>query len=654
MMDEQALDVANQDPAAQVEVHSAHTRTSEAPMATGPSVVQGEVSTYPNTCVHELFEEQVRRDPGAVAVHYLDRRMTYDELNSRADSIAQHLRSVHVRPADLIGVCLPRCPDLVAALLGIWKAGAAYVPLDPTYPRERLRFMAEDSGVSCVLTDRSQAGLFEGSVTTMLLDSDLPDVASTYEAGIASQIAPSALAYVMYTSGSTGKPKGAMITHSGLVNYLTWAINAYDVRSGCVVPVHSSIAFDLTVTSLYPALLVGGAVDLLPESEGGQELVKAMRQRKHYALVKITPAHLEMVTQELEETEIADSTAALVIGGENLRAEILEKWRVFALETHIFNEYGPTETVVGCCVHEVEPSDPRHGSVSIGRPISNTQLHVLDGELNSVPSGEVGELYIGGDGVAEGYLNRPELTAERFLPNRFTPRPGAKLYKTGDLVKMNDDNTLLYLGRIDHQVKIRGYRVELGEIEQTVLAHPEVQSCMVLADTSPDGLSFLTAYVIARESAATAQSLRDFIASRLPEHMVPQRFTFVDRFPLTNNGKVDRDALSALASGTSAPSDEISPTMTNSEIVLSRIWGELLRRENIGADEDIFTLGAYSLLVTRALIRIRNELRANLNLRDIFENPTIAGQSELVEGLLLSARPSSRSVKEGGLEEIEI
>ena len=654
MMDEQTLDVANQDPAAQVEVHSAHTRTSDGSLAMGLSEIQGQVSIYPNKCVHELFEEQVRRDPSAVAVHYLDQTMTYGELNSRADSIARHLRFVHVRPTDLIGVCLPRCPDLVAALLGIWKAGAAYVPLDPTYPRERLRFMAEDSGVSCVLTDRSQAGLFEGSVTTVLLDSDLPNVASMHEADIAAQIAPSALAYVMYTSGSTGKPKGAMITHSGLVNYLSWAISAYNVRGGCIVPVHSSIAFDLTVTSLYPALLVGGAVDLLAESEGGQELIKAMRQRKQYALVKITPAHLEMVTQELEETEIADSTAALVIGGENLRADILEKWRVFAPETHIFNEYGPTETVVGCCVHEVKPSDPRHGSVSIGRPISNTQLHVLDGALDSVPSGEIGELYIGGDGVAEGYLNRPELTAERFLPNRFSPRPGAKLYKTGDLVKMNDDNTLLYLGRIDHQVKIRGYRVELGEIEQTVLEHPEVQSCMVLADTSPDGLSFLTAYVIARESAATVQSLRDFIASRLPEHMVPQRFTFVDRFPLTNNGKVDRDALVALASGTSAPPDEISPTMTNSAIVLSRIWGELLRRENIGADEDIFTLGAYSLLVTRALIRIRNELQANLNLRDIFENPTIAGQSELVESLLLSARPSSRSVKEGGLEEIEI
>jgi len=654
MMDDQTPDVANLDSSVQVEMHLAHARIPHAPMTMGMTGIKGEISPYPNECVHVLFEEQVHRDRNAVAVRYGDQTMTYDELNDRANRIARHLRSLDVRPGDLIGVCLPRCPDLVAALIGVWKSGAAYVPLDPTYPRERLCFMVDDSDVSCVLTITSLAHHFEANVSTVLLDDDQLDAAGVQEASIAAPITPAALAYVMYTSGSTGKPKGAMITHHGLVNYLTWAISAYDVRSGCIVPVHSSIAFDLTVTSLYPALLVGGAVELLPESEGGQELIKAMRQGKHYALVKITPAHLEMVTQELGETEIAASADALVIGGENLRSEILEKWRVFAPKTRIFNEYGPTETVVGCCVHEVKAFDPHQGSVSIGRPISNTQLYVLDNDFNPVPDGEAGELYIGGDGVAEGYLNRPGLTAERFLPNRFLPREGAKLYKTGDLVKMNDDNTLLYLGRIDHQVKIRGYRVELGEIEQTILEHPEVQSCMVLADAPADGLPFLTAYVIARDSAPTEKSLREFIATRLPEHMVPQRFAVVDLFPLTNNGKVDRNALAALASSATKPSHESRPAIPNSAIVLSRIWGELLRRDNIGTDEDIFTLGAYSLLVTRALTRIRNELKANLNLRDIFENPTIAGQSELVEGLLLSVRPSSKSAGESGREEIEI
>jgi len=654
MMDDHRPDLASRDFSAQAELPSAPTPDSNAPDTGGFSGILGESSPYANKCVHELFEEQVRRDSSAVAIRYLDRTMTYGELNSRANNIAQHLRSLDAQPAGLIGVCLPRCPDLVAALLAVWKTGAAYVPLDPTYPPERLRFMVEDSGVSCVLTAASQAHLFEGSVSTLLLDGDSLNAASENDADLATEITPSALAYVMYTSGSTGKPKGAMITHYGLVNYLNWTIDAYDVRSGCVVPVHSSIAFDLTVTSLYPALLVGGAVELLPEGEGGRELVRAMSQGRRYALVKITPAHLEMVTQELADAEFAASADALVIGGENLRAEILEKWRSFAPATRIFNEYGPTETVVGCCVHEVTSSDAHQGSVSIGRPISNTQLHILDGELNPVPRGEIGELYIGGDGVAEGYLNRTGLTAERFLPDRFSSRLGAKLYKTGDLVKMNDDDTLLYLGRIDHQVKIRGYRVELGEIEQTMLEHSGVQSCMVLADTPPDGLPFLTAYVISQGDAPTEQSLREFIATRLPEHMVPQRFTFVDRFPLTNNGKVDREALVALASRASVPSHDIRPTATNSEIVLSRIWGELLRKEHIGIDEDIFTLGAYSLLVTRAMTRIRHELKADLNLRDIFENPTIASQSELVEGILLSARSKSPSSKGSEREEIEI
>nr|WP_281024356.1 non-ribosomal peptide synthetase [Microvirga calopogonii] len=646
-MDDQRPNSANQDLFSSAGLHSGRTQVSDG------NGIRGEASPYPSECVHELFEKQVRRNGSAVAVRYLDQVMTYEELNARANRIAQHLRSLGVQPTNLIGVCLSRCPDLVAALLGVWKAGATYVPLDPTYPRERLRFIVEDSAVSCILTAPAQAELFDGKIPTVLLDGDAFDTADLQDPGAAARTSPSALAYVMYTSGSTGKPKGAMITHSGLVNYLTWAIGAYDVQSGCIVPVHSSIAFDLTVTSLYPALLVGGAVELLPESEGGQELIKAMRQGKRYALVKITPAHLEMVTQELSETEIAASTAGLVIGGENLRAEILEKWRVFAPQTRIFNEYGPTETVVGCCVHEMTTSDPHQGSVSIGRPISNTQLYILDSELNPLPNGEVGELYIGGDGVAEGYLNRPALTAERFLPDPFTPRMRARLYKTGDLVKMNDDDTLVYLGRIDHQVKIRGYRVELGEIEQTMLEHPEIQSCLVLADAPPGGLPFLTAYLIAGDRAPTELTLREFIAARLPEHMMPQRFAFVERFPLTNNGKVDRDALVALASAPGAPSHDPTPNLPNSAIVLSRIWGELLRREDIGIDDDIFSLGAYSLLVTRALTRIRSELKANLNLRDIFENPTIGGQSELVEGLLLAARPSPRS-KESVREEIEI
>lgn len=612
---------------------------------------RGEDASYPDVCVHELFEKQVARDPKAVAVQYLDQTMSYEELNSRAEQIARHLRSRGVRPGALVGVCAPRCPDLVASLLACWKAGAAYVPLDPTYPPERLRFMVEDSHISCVLTMSAQADLFDDRVSAILLDSAWADHAEDLEAR---PVDPSALAYVMYTSGSTGKPKGAMITHRGLVNYLWWAIKAYRVQAGCSVPVHSSIAFDLTVTSLYPALLVGGSIELLPESFGGQELIEAMRRNKHYALVKITPAHLEMVTQELTESELPGSTDALVIGGENLRAEILDRWRRFAPETRIFNEYGPTETVVGCCVHLVTPDDSSHASVPIGRPIANTQLYILDSALRPVPDGLVGELYIGGDGVARGYFNRPELTAERFLPDSFTSRPGARLYKTGDLVKMGDDGIMLYLGRVDHQVKIRGFRVELGEIEHAALEHPDVQSCTVIADSSQDNLPFLIAFAIPRAGSLASETLRGFMAARIPDHMLPQRFIFLDQFPLTNNGKVDREALVTLARSSSVPPSDDMPSVTGSAAALTHIWCDLLGREHVGIDDDVFTLGAHSLLIARAVTRIRRELGVDVQLRHIFEHPTVAGQSDLVEKLLWSASAASPTQTEDGREEIEI
>ena len=368
-------------------------------------------SEFPDRCVHELFEQQAKRYPDAIAVVGRGQQLSYDELNRRANQLAHHLRRRGVGPESLVGVCLERSPEMVVALLGVWKAGGAYVPLDAAYPPERLAFMVSDAEVQVLLTEERCRALFSSmDDRTICMDSDWPAIAGEECENLSSGANSSNLAYVIYTSGSTGKPKGAMILHRGLVNYLWWAIREYGVRKGGSVPLHSSISFDLTITSLYPALLAGATVEMLEEGVGAQNLLAALRRRKDRDLVKITPAHLELLGQQLRPDEVAGMTNVFVIGGENLLADGLRLWRSSAPETRLVNEYGPTETVVGCCVYQVRPDDPQTGPVPIGRPIANTQLYILNEALQPVSVGAMGELYIGGAGVARGYLNRPELS----------------------------------------------------------------------------------------------------------------------------------------------------------------------------------------------------------------------------------------------------
>jgi amino acid adenylation domain-containing protein len=454
-------------------------------------------SEFPQVCTHVLFERQAAITPGAVAVAFGEQNVSYRDLNERANRLAHHLRDLGVGPDVLVGVCLERTPAMVVALVAIWKAGGAYVPLDPAYPGERLAFMIEDARPRVVLTDTAGRRLLASTCDkTIDLESDWPAIARRSSENLTSAANPSDLAYVIYTSGSTGRPKGAMITHRGLVNYLWWAIDAYAVQPGCSVPVHSSLSFDLTVTSLYTALLTGGSIELLPEDQGAQNLLAALHRDANRGLVKITPAHLALLGHEISPSRAEGMPRAFVIGGENLLAETLSFWRDLKSPPRLFNEYGPTETVVGCCVYEVKSNDARTGPVPIGRPIANTRLYVLDADLRLLPPGEAGELYIGGAGVARGYLNRPDLTAERFLPDPFGSVPGDRLYKTGDLVRRRDDGVLEYLGRIDDQVKIHGYRIEPGEIEAALTARQEVRTCAVVAREDEPHSKQLVAYVV--------------------------------------------------------------------------------------------------------------------------------------------------------------
>jgi amino acid adenylation domain-containing protein len=602
-----------------------------------------ETTTYfPPVCAHELFEQEAVRDPAAVAVTFKGSQLSYGELNERANQLARRLRRGGVGANVLVGVCIERSPDLVIAMLAVWKAGGAYVPLDPSYPKERLSFMVEDAKPLMTLTHTGSAAALSAATDNLIcLDTQWTALSQESRANLPSVNGPSDLAYVMYTSGSTGRPKGAMIIHRGLVNYLCWAIKTYTVEPGRAVPVHTSISFDLTVTSLYTTLLGGGKVELLPEDAAAQNLLAAL-QEGNRGLVKITPAHLELLGQQTSADRAAGTAKAFVIGGENLLAETLQLWRDCAPETRLFNEYGPTETVVGCCVHQVQPSDPRTGPVCIGRPIANTQLYVLDEKMQPVPPGVAGELFIGGAGVGLGYLNRPDLTAERFVPDHFSGVDGAKLYKSGDLARYRRDGALEYLGRADDQVKIRGYRIELGEIEAALTRAPGVQSCAVLAREDKPGGKQLVAYVVGAGGGASTTELQAHLENSLPEYMVPAHFVFLDKLPLTANGKVDRKSLPVPATANTGAG---GPPRTETERIVAAIWTELLGLESVGIDDDFFDLGGQSMTAVGLVARLRAAFDVNIELATLFERPTIAGIAEAIDVLVLTNRslPSESS-----------
>src|SRR6185369_8920975 len=438
-------------------------------------------TTYPEQYFQQMFEAQVERDPEAPAVIYEDERISYRELNNRANQLAHYLQKQGVGPEVLVGVLLERSPEMVVAILGVLKAGGAYVPLDQSYPTERLSFLQDDAELKVLLTQTRLAETLTQSRSAVIhIDEAGGQIEQESISNPISQVRPDNLAYVIYTSGSTGKPKGVMIPHYGLVNYLNWCTKAYAVSEGQGSAVHSSISFDLTITSLFAPLAVGGSVMLIPEAEGIERLAAALSTPNDFSLIKITPAHLELLSQLLPTEKANGKTRALIIGGEELHSESLEFWRTHSPATRLINEYGPTESVVGCCVYEVAAGDPSSGPVPIGKPIANTQLYIVDEQMQPAPIGVSGELLIGGAGLARGYWRRPELTAEKFVPHPFSERAGARLYRTGDLARYLADGRVEFLGRRDQQVKLRGYRIELGEIEAVLRSQQGVQDAVVV------------------------------------------------------------------------------------------------------------------------------------------------------------------------------
>jgi amino acid adenylation domain-containing protein len=570
-----------------------------------------------------LFERQVDQSPDAKAATFGTHCLTYRELNERANQLAHYLAAWGVGPEVLVGICLDRSLDLLVGLLGVLKAGGAYVPLDPSYPADRLAYMLEDSEVRVLITQETlRASLPSSPAKSVYVDSGWSEIAAFSGRNTGCEISPDAVAYVIYTSGSTGRPKGALIQHRGLSNYLLWAAEEYRCSAGNGVPVHSPIGFDLTVTSLFVPLVCGQHVSIVPQDQGVGALGEALRGDTDWTLVKITPAHLDLLARQTSPTAAPGQVRTFVVGGEMLRGESLAFWREHAPETRIVNEYGPTETVVGCCVYAFPAGEAADGPVPIGKPIANTQLYVLDEQGQSVPIGVPGELYIGGAGVARGYLDKPALTSSRFVPLAGLDTGPQRLYRTGDLVQWRADGNLEFLGRLDDQVKIRGYRIELGEIETVLSTHPGVLEAVVLAREDTPGDRRLVAYLVWEGEPAEPAALRAYLKKKLPEYMVPAAIVTLQALPLTPNGKVDRKALPLPVVVSAAPEESIGP-VDPLESQIRYAWQEALGLPSIGLDDDFFELGGHSLQALVVVRRLEQSLSRDLPLSVMLRARTV-------------------------------
>jgi amino acid adenylation domain-containing protein/FkbM family methyltransferase len=619
---------------------SAIAEQPESTLATLPLLLESErrqllvdwnqtATSYPQKSVSQLFEEQAARNQAAVAVEYQKRSVGYAEMNRRANQLAHYLQKMGVGLEDRVGICMERNAKTVVAVLAVLKAGGTYVPMDPSYPEDRLAFMVQQSQLSVILTqEKFAAGLLSHRVKIVKLDSEWKKIGRESSQNLDCVVEPENLAYVMFTSGSTGRPKGVMVTHKGLTNYLQWAISSYPVKQGKGSPLHTSMSFDLSLTSLLPALLVGQSVIVMEEGDELQQVATGLHSGAGFSLVKATPSHLHVFRELLSEKNEIVPPAAFVIGGEALSYEDVKWWREQAPATRLLNEYGPTETVVGCCVYEIGKDDRNSGSVSIGRPIANTHLYVLDQNGELAPLGVPGELYIGGAGLARGYVNRPDLTAERFVPDHLSGQAGERLYRTGDKARWRSDGNLDYLGRTDDQVKVRGHRIELGEIESVLMQHGMVDQAVVIARPDQRGDMRLLAYVVHHDKSASAVSaLREYLRGRLPEYMAPAVIVELAELPLTSNGKVDRKALP----DPGYPQQEQTAPCNMEEEILCGIFSEVLKLDQVGTAQNFFDAGGHSLLATQIISRVRNAFGVDLPLRALFEAPTVAGLAERLE-----------------------
>ena len=583
-------------------------------------------------CIHQLFEEQAARTPNNVAVAFGDLRLTYAQLNARANQLARHLHRQGVGPEVPVAICMERCLEMVVGLLAIVKAGGAYVPLDPAYPSDRLAFMLEDSRAPILLTRKRavEESMAASEVRVVSLDSDWDTIARESEENPISGATDRNAMYVIYTSGSTGQPKGVVVEHRGVVNAVNWLTKtlALSVTDRCLLK--TPISFDAAGREIFPILMSGGSL-VVAEADGHRDsrYIAETIRNEGISVLHCVPSFLRLL---VEEPAFATSAAlrAVMCGGETLPSEVVMRFHQRS-KAGLYNVYGPTETIIDSACGLCE-RDTASSTLSIGRPIPNALIYIADDRLRLVPIGVAGNLYVGGVGLARGYLDRPDLTADKFIPDPFSANPGARLYKTGDLARHSPDGSIEFLGRADRQVKVRGFRIELGEIEAVLNQHPAVRESVLAAEEDATGNARLVAYVVAeRELALTGNELRNFLKAKLPEYMIPAAFVPLDVLPLTPNGKVDRRALPAL--GLARPESEkgfVAPRTPGEELV-AEVWAQVLGIERVGIYDNFFELGGHSLLATQVVSRIREAFAVEIPLRRLFEVPTVAGLAQSIE-----------------------
>jgi amino acid adenylation domain-containing protein len=597
---------------------------------------------YPSDkCIHELFEEQVEKTPEAVAVVFEDALLTYAELNRRANQLAHYLRGLGVGTDALVAICMERNLEMVVGMLGVLKAGAAYVALDPSYPAERVRFMLKDSGPVALLTQGRLQGLFSG-ISESLPVLDLEDPAAPWrnkpETNLGIGGSAQDLAYVIYTSGSTGLPKAAMVEHGGKVNHLDIMVRDLKLTAEDMVAQTASQCFDISVWQFLAALLVGGRVLIVGEKEthDPESLLRVLGSRG-VTIFETVPAMLEaMIGEESEISVRLESLRWVLVCGEAWTAELCRRWMSLHPDIPLMNAYGPAECSddVTFCAFQEWPAEEMN-NVPIGKPLSNTQIYVLDGQGEPAPVGVSGELCVGGDCVGRGYLNRAEMTAERFVGDAFANKLGARMYRSGDLGKWNRNQELEFLGRVDHQVKVRGFRIEPGEIEARLAEQADVREAVVVAREDTVGDKRLVAYYTTVDgNGGGAEELRTYLAARLPEYMVPAAYVRLERLPLTPNGKLDRKALPAPNGNAYVMRGYASP-IGETETVLASIWAEVLKVERVGRHDNFFELGGHSLLVVRVISRLRKHLNVEVSISDLFVRPILASFAEHVINLQL-------------------
>ena len=597
---------------------------------------------YPtDKCVHQLFEDQVERTPEAEAVVFEDQYLTYRDLNARANQLAHHLRQLGVGPDVLVGLYVERSFEMIVGLLGILKAGGAYVPLDPNYPSERLTFLLQDTQIPILLTQqRLLARLPQHDARVICLDSDWKHIVREPRENPVSGTSPEDLVYVIYTSGSTGRPKGVMMPHSALCNHLFWMLEYAPLGSDDRVLQCISFSFDPFATEFFTALLTGAQLVMIQPGgdQDSQYLVQTIIKR-HITVINSVPSMLEMM---LIEPDISRCTTLRYVfcGGETCPVSLVDRFFCL-LNAKLFNLYGPTEACIAVTARECQRGLEQH-TIPIGRPIANTQIYLLDSHMQPVPIGVPGELYIGGICLARGYRNRPELTAERFILHPFSDKPGARLYKTGDLARRRADGTIEYLGRLDFQVKLRGFRIELGEIEAVLGQHPAVRQAIVVARENVPGNKLLIAYVVLHKDQedTIGADLKRYVLRQVPVYMVPSAFVLLERLPLMRNGKVDLRALPEPEPGRDMARDNFVAPILPVQQQLAQIWEELLDVRPIGIGDNFFDLGGHSLLAMRLIERMTQVCGKRLPLSTLYAGATIA---DLAAALTEQPRTDSRT-----------